>query len=280
MRVYQKILQDTAKRLILKGLREDGVPWDFTSLGGPERQIKARVIAKSCGVWAGAPIVAAVAELAALHITSHVQDGASIQVGQELLTFQGDAGSILMYERVLLNIVAFIGGIATATAGLVTLVADFPHKPKICPTRKTLPGYRDMALYGIFIGGGALHRTGLSGGILIKENHIAAFGGIRGAIEATKHAPHGLKIEIEIKTREELREALALGVDGVLLDNMGAAEATWCTQFIRDAGDSFVEVSGGITGTSIQGYRDVGADIYSSGYLTHSVKPLDLSLLV
>jgi nicotinate-nucleotide pyrophosphorylase (carboxylating) len=167
--------------------------------------------------------------------------------------------------------------------------------PRVVSTRKTLPGYRDLALYGVWAGGGALHRVSLSGGVLIKENHIAAAGSMKAAVTGARAlAPHGLRIEVEVRTMEELDMALDLGVDVVMLDNftpqqLGAALDLISrkvslggegTQERRARLKPLVEVSGGLNAQNISQYSRPGVDILSVGSITHSVKAMDLSLLV
>lgn len=274
---------DLWKDLLKTGLKDDGWPWDWTTLGTRKNSgqiLKAKVVAKSPGVWAAESLVHSLG----ISAKSLVADGTSYRVGDVLVELGGPADHLLALERPFLNLAAYVSGIATATARLVEIVkkACPENPPRITLTRKTLPGYRDVAILGVRAGGGFPHRVSLSGGILIKENHIAAAGGIEAAITgAKKVAPHGLKIEVEVRSLQELEEALRVQADGVLLDNFTPIEVQAALQKIPDSGlRPFVEVSGGIHEKTVSQYALPGVDIISVGSLTHSTSSVDLSLLV
>jgi nicotinate-nucleotide pyrophosphorylase (carboxylating) len=199
------------KQLLKQGLTDDGWPWDWTALGSVKdssKKVKAQVIAKAPGIWAGSQFVAAVESLAreiaddsaAFNAKSLVKDGTSVKPGQRVCEWSGNAGLVLALERPFLNLASYVSGVATATNELVVVVKKAcPKKtPRVTCTRKTLPGYRDIAVYGLQVGGGHPHRLGLSSGVLIKENHIAAAGSIAKAIEGCREvAPHGLKSKLK-----------------------------------------------------------------------------------
>ena len=149
-------------------------------------------------------------------------------------------------------------------------------------TRKTLPGYRDLAVHAVICGGGYSHRVSLAGGVLIKENHIASAGGVAEAIRGVQSvAPHGLKCEVEVRSMDELKQAVAAGAEGVLLDNFTPAQIRDGIKFVRGSGKSvFIEASGGLNESNISDYVIDGVNILSSGSLTHSVQAIDLSLLI
>ncbi len=285
------------KELLASGLREDGWPWDWTSLGTGDAQqariIGARIVAKSEGVWAGSGAIPATNSLSvemggpADIVTAKVKDGAKFRPGDTLVEWRGPARLVLAYERPFLNLVSYVSGIATTTDRFVSRVrkACPDRTPRVTSTRKTLPGYRDLALQGVQAGGGHLHRVSLSGGVLIKENHVAAAGGIAEAIAGARAvAPHLLKVEIEVRNDAELSQALDAGADGVLLDNFSSEQVRKAVQkvesFARGGRRPFVEVSGGLSEDTIASYAIVGVDVLSVGSLTHSVKQVDLSLLV
>jgi nicotinate-nucleotide pyrophosphorylase (carboxylating) len=213
-----------------------------------------------------------------------VEDGEELKPGETVMTLRGPARVLLALERPMLNLASYVSGIATRTEGLVWLVKKACPKrtPRVTSTRKTLPGYRDLATYGVLAGGGHAHRLSLSGGVLIKENHIAAAGGIARAIEGAREvAPHGLKIECEVRNLGELSRALTAGADGVLLDNFKVKEVKDALKLIAGRPKApVIEVSGGLNEDNIASYAIPGVDVLSVGSLTHSVTAVDLSLLV
>jgi nicotinate-nucleotide pyrophosphorylase (carboxylating) len=279
------------KNLLVKGLKDDGYPWDWTTLGTRRKQrprIQAKVIAKSEGVWAGEGLVHALRAIApSLRSESLIPDGKRYREKTILATLSGSADDVLALERPFLNLAAYASGVASATYRYVEIVKKACPKnpPRITLTRKTLPGYRDIAIHGVRVGGGHPHRVSLSGGVLIKENHIAAAGGIRSAIQGVKViAPHGLKVEIEVTSLQELKEAVKAGAEGILLDNFTPKEVAQAIRVLAElcsgAYRPFIEVSGGVNESTVAEYAIPGVDIISVGALTHSVKAVDLSLLV
>ncbi|GAV26052.1 nicotinate-nucleotide diphosphorylase (carboxylating) [Carboxydothermus islandicus] len=210
-----------------------------------------------------------------VHIDYFVKDGDEVTSGQVIAKIYGPAAVILMGERVALNYLQFLSGIATKTRRIINLVKDYPVR--VVDTRKTVPGLRWLSKYAVRVGGGHNHRFNLSDGILIKDNHIKAAGGIKEAIKrARRYAPHTLRIEIEVESLEELKEAIAAGADIVMLDNMSPQRVKEARKI---AGDKvLLEVSGGISEENILEYARAGIDVISLGTLTHSVKALDISL--
>jgi nicotinate-nucleotide pyrophosphorylase (carboxylating) len=219
-----------------------------------------------------------------LTLKAQLEDGRSFKPGDVLVALKGPARTLLALERPFLNLASYVSGIATRTQGLVKLVhSECPKRPpRVTSTRKTLPGYRDIAVYGVIAGGGHAHRTSLSGGVLIKENHVAAAGGIARAIEGVREvAPHGLKIETEVRDLKELSQALSAGAEGVLLDNFTPQLVKEALRLIdKQPSRPVVEVSGGLSEENIASYAIEGVDVLSVGSLTHSVTAVDLSLLV
>lgn len=282
------------KELFSKGLQDDGWPWDWTTLGtlkDPTKKIRAKVVAKAEGVWAANGLIEAINEHpearsgnVRLVVQSQVEDGAALKKGVTVCAWEGPAGVLLAFERPFLNLASYVSGIATRTRRLVEVVEKACPKntPRITSTRKTLPGYRDLGIYGVMAGGGYAHRVSLSGGILIKENHIASAGGIAQAVKGAQSvAPHGLKVEIEVRSEKELLEALEVQADIVMLDNFSPEAVQSALRTV--AGTSkrpVVEVSGGLNESNIARYAIPGVDILSVGSLTHSVQAVDLSLLV
>ncbi len=277
------------KKWIHLGLEEDVAAFDWTarSVSSQQQAPKtAYLIAKSDGVWVGNEGLAAVELLSRemnspLVVKALVQDGSKVVPKQKVASLTGPAQTILIFERTLINLAAYTSGIATQTQALVAAVESLKLKntPRITPTRKTLPGYRNLAFQSVILGGGSPHRYNLSGGLLLKENHIAAAGGITQAISAAKKtAPHLLKIEIEVRNLAELSEAIQAGAEVIMLDNFSPALIKEAIKN-KPAGTLF-EVSGGMNSSNIREYALEGVDVISVGSITHSVKALDLSLLM
>jgi nicotinate-nucleotide pyrophosphorylase (carboxylating) len=276
------------KELLNAGLRDDSWIWDWTSIGttkNPKQKLKAKVIAKSEGIWAGESLVRAIIDMPGISkAKSIIKDGQRFKPKTAIVELEGLTRELLALERPFLNLASYASGIATKTHHFVTVIqrACPKHTPRLTLTRKTLPLYRDVAIQGVLAGGGSPHRVSLSGGVLIKENHISAAGSIARAIEGVKKvAPHGLKIEIEVRSSKELVEALSAGAEGVLLDNFSPSQVHSALKIINQQKfRPLVEVSGGLDESNIAEYALVGVDILSVGSLTHSVKSSDFSLLV
>ena len=203
-------------------------------------------------------------------------DGQSVRKGEVIAWLKGKASVLLQGERVALNLLQRMSGIASLTAQYVAEVKG--TSTKIVDTRKTVPGLRALDKYSVRMGGGRNHRIGLFDGVLIKENHIAAAGGISAAIGSAKEKlPHTLKIEVETQTMAEVEEALQAGADIIMLDNMSLAEMSQGVELI--AGRALVEASGGVNLERVRDIADTGVDIISVGALTHSVSAADISML-
>jgi nicotinate-nucleotide pyrophosphorylase (carboxylating) len=279
------------KAHLRQGLEDDGWQWDWTTLGTlkrPEQRVRAKIVAKAPGTWAGNELLTALEQVSAelgqpIRTRALCDDGQRVKPRDVVARWEGPARVLLALERPFLNLAQYASGVATQTSLLVDAVRKaargFPA-PRVTSTRKTLPGYRDLAIYGVRAGGGHSHRVSLSGGVLIKENHIAAAGGIPRAVQGVRaQAPHGLKLEVEVRNAKELQQALDAGAEAVLLDNFSPEQVRAA---IRQIGgrDVVVEVSGGVNAANIGRYVMKGVDLISSGSLTHSVTALDLSLLV
>ena len=211
----------------------------------------------------------------AIVFTALVPDGARVAPGDVVATLSGPARGILTAERVALNFLGHLSGIATATRGIADAIAH--TKCRVVCTRKTTPNLRALEKYAVLCGGGANHRFGLDDAILIKDNHIAIAGGVGAALERAKsRAGHLVKIEIEVDTMTQLEEALRVGVDVVLLDNMSAAELRQAVSMI--GGRAITEASGGIKPETAAEVAETGVDLVSLGWLTHSVRTLDIGL--
>jgi len=239
--------------------------------------MKARFAARQAGTIAGLDCVRlAIAALdPAADYRQIVRDGAAVDAGAILAEVEADARALLAAERVALNLLGRLSGVATLTAAYVRAVEG--AGARIACTRKTTPGLRALEKYAVRCGGGVNHRFGLDDAILIKDNHIAACGGIAAALERAKAAAgHLVKIEIEVDTLAQLDEALPLGPDGVLLDNFSQADLREAVA--RAKGKAVLEASGGVTLQTVRAIAETGVDVISSGALTHSAPALDVGL--
>ncbi len=263
-------------------LAEDIGTGDITSLAtvAPEAVATGIVLAKAPGVISGMPAAARVFARVDPRIVFEplIEDGAVVSDHTTIARISGPARGVLTGERVALNLLQRLSGVATLTAAYVAAVAG--TRANIVDTRKTTPGLRVLEKAAVRHGGGANHRVGLSDGVLIKDNHLAAVGGpdrIETAIQRARDAaPHTLKIEIEVTSVDEARRAVEAGADIVLLDNMSLAEMTEAVRAI--AGRALVEASGGVKLETVRAIAGTGVDLISVGALTHSAPALDISL--
>ncbi len=264
-------------------LKEDWGTQDWTSASVPDRPLAARVVAKAELVLAGLPMATEVFRLVdpALRVEMLQADGARVAKGTAVLRVEGPGRSVLMAERVMLNLLQRLSGTATLTRAFVDAVAG--TQARILDTRKTTPGLKLMEKYAVRCGGGFNHRLTLGDGVLIKENHIAAAGGIAQAVAAARAvSPNLVKIEVEAETLPQLQECLALpDVDGVLLDNMTNAQMAEAVRLRNAAGRRlFLEASGNLDLQRARSVAETGVDFLSVGALTHSAPAADLSLRV
>jgi len=235
------------------------------------------LVARQAGVVAGLDLALLAFKLVDPAIIASVQrpDGARLAPGDVIATVVGPARGILTAERVALNFLCHLSGIATATAAIVEAVRG--HRARITCTRKTTPGLRAVQKYAVRVGGGANHRFGLDDAVLIKDNHIAAAGGIRPAVERVRASiGHLVKVEVEVDTLVQLEEALAVGVHAVLLDNMQPEELRRAVAMVD--GRAITEASGGVTPATAPSIAATGINLISIGWLTHSVTALDIGL--
>jgi nicotinate-nucleotide pyrophosphorylase (carboxylating) len=235
----------------------------------------ADFVARKSGVLAGIEMVKATLEEVGLTDISIIKlDGSAVNAGDILLTVTGNTRAILLAERTSLNFVGHLSGIASETAKWVAAVAG--SKCLVRDTRKTTPGYRQLEKYAVRMGGGTNHRMSLSDAALIKDNHIAAAGGVAPAFSAVRNAFPDAPIEIEVDTLDQLREVLPLHPDLVLLDNMSPELCAQAVAIV--AGATKLEASGGITIDNARAYADSGVDFIAIGALTHSASVLDIGL--
>lgn len=233
--------------------------------------------AKSEGVIAGIPVAEQTFNRldTTLIFRALVKEGDSVTVGTSIAEVEGSAKTILIGERIALNFLQRLSGVATLTSVFVKSVADYDVK--IVDTRKTTPGWRALQKYAVRVGGGSNHRFGLYDGVLIKDNHIVASGGISNAVQRAKAAaPHTAKIEVEVETVEQVNEALEAGVDILLLDNMSLEVMKNVVEKVGRR--AITEASGGITLDRIDAVASTGVNLISVGALTHSAMPMDISL--
>lgn len=267
--------------IVDRALEEDLGTGDVTTelLVPADVKCRAELIAKERGIIAGLDVARLTFESLDNEVwwEDAVSDGASVEPGTTLAEVGGHARAILSGERVALNFLQHLSGIATFTHRLVQAVQ--PHRAKIVDTRKTTPGLRLLEKYAVRVGGGHNHRFGLYDAVLIKDNHLALTDGVRSAVEQARRAlPHTMKIEVEVKNLDELRGALAAGADIILLDNMTPAEMSEAVKIVN--GRALLEASGGIDESNVAEVAATGVDLISIGALTHSVKALDISLEV
>jgi nicotinate-nucleotide pyrophosphorylase (carboxylating) len=265
--------------IIRNALAEDIGTGDITtrSVVWPETLVTGRLLAKEDGVICGLPVFSRVFTMIdpAVQVGFLVAEGSRVLRGEVLARIQGPARAILTGERVALNFLQHLSGIASKTALTVRQIAGL--KTRITDTRKTTPGLRILEKYAVRIGGGVNHRFNLSDGILIKDNHIQAAGGITAAVRlARDHAPHTLRVEVEVENMGQIDEALAAGADIIMLDNMDQAGIE--AAVARIGGRALIEISGNMGDKDIHALAGTGIDLISIGALTHSAKAMDISL--
>ncbi|MPM17583.1 putative nicotinate-nucleotide pyrophosphorylase [carboxylating] [bioreactor metagenome] len=265
--------------MILRALAEDLGNGDITTLSTVDagRHADGNLIAKEAGVICGLTLAAQVFALldTSVELVSFVSDGDKLKQGDIIAKISGPARSILSGERVALNFLQRLSGIATRTRLAVDQISG--TKAVIIDTRKTTPGLRYVEKYAVRVGGGRNHRFNLSDGILIKDNHIRAAGGITQAVSrARKLAPHTLKIEVEVESFPQINEALKSGADIIMLDNMSIENMAEAVKIID--GRALTEASGNMGEKDLLSIAKTGVDLISIGALTHTVKAMDISL--
>jgi nicotinate-nucleotide pyrophosphorylase (carboxylating) len=265
-------------------LYEDVGPGDVTTLSIISRTHRSSAIihAKADGVVAGLPVAAMVFAEAdsSIVVKPLKQDGDPIARGDVLMEIEGSTIGILTGERLALNILQRLSAIATKTQQFVKALEGLSPAPRVVDTRKTTPGLRLMEKYAVRVGGGHSHRYGLFDAVLLKDNHIKAAGGLTQAISlARANVPHTMRIEVEVETMEQLREAVAAGADIIMYDNMTKESMAEATRYVRQQSPHIVlEASGGVRIETVRAIAETGVDIVSVGGLTHSVQALDISL--
>lgn len=274
----KEITMNEISKIVMMALEEDIGIGDITTELTIEDSLRGRayIRCKERAILCGCEVVREVFRLIddSLKLDFLKSDGDEVLPKEKVLFIEGKVKSILKGERVSLNFLSHLSGIATATNNLVKRL---PPSIKILDTRKTLPGLRFLEKYAVRVGGGKNHRFGLYDGILIKDNHSIAVGGVKKALElAKKSAPHYMKIEVETATLEDVKEALDGGADIILLDNMDIETVKEAIKLIN--GRAEIEVSGGINGDNIGQLAELPIDYVSVGAITHSAKSIDFSL--
>ena len=262
---------------VARALEEDVGDGDVTAMLVPESQYAlARVITREQAVICGRAWVDEVARQIDKDITIEwsVADGQEVAPGTLLFTAQGRARSLLTAERSMLNFLQLLSGTATATAQLVRLLEG--TRTRLLDTRKTLPGLRTAQKYAVLAGGGENHRLGLFDAYLIKENHIAAAGGIDHAVAAARRLRPGLRVEVEVENLQQLDQAIATGAEMIMLDNFNLALMREAVE--RTAGRASLEASGGLEAGQLRAVAETGVDFISVGALTKHVRAIDLSM--
>lgn len=266
--------------IVRAALLEDlGRAGDITTdaIAPAEASAKTALVARQPGVVAGLDLAVLAFRLIEPSLAMAVErrDGSRLSPSDVIATIAGSARGILTAERVALNFLCHLSGIATATASIVEAVRG--HRARITCTRKTLPGLRALQKYAVRVGGGGNHRFGLDDGVLIKDNHIAVAGGIEPAVRRARAAiGHLVKVEVEVDTIAQLEQALAVGVDAVLLDNMSVDDLRRAVAIV--GGRAITEASGRITPATASAIVATGVDLISIGWLTHSATTLDIGL--
>lgn len=280
-----KLAQAHLRRLAKTALKEDQAWQDVTTaaLVPPEQKGRGFIIAREEGVLAGLPVAEAVFKAVdpSLQWQTLAAEGRRLSPGQEVARIEGPLAAILRGERVALNYLTHLSGVATATARLVAAVAGLPVR--IRDTRKTTPGLRTLEKYAVRVGGGQSHRLTLADAVLIKDNHLAALRarglGIAEALRlARQQAPAGMRVQIEVTTVDEARQALEARAEELLLDNMPPEDMRRVVEMAR--GRALLEASGGISLDNVCRVAETGVDYISVGAITHSARALDMSLRV
>ena len=271
----------TYRELLLGYLREDLGDGDITSealLDGEETV--AQIVCKEDCVLAGVREAAFLFDHQGLMVDTHHKDGDRIPGGTVILTIRGDAAAIFMAERLALNILMRMSGIATLVSELTRLCRTANPEMRVAATRKTTPGFRIFEKRAVQLGGGDPHRMALDDAVIIKDNHIKAVGSVTEALTRAKRVSFSKKVEIEAQSLEQAVEAATVGADIIMLDNMSPEEAEIAAKAVRDINPNIcIEVSGGIIPDNAMNYATF-ADVISLGWITHSVKSVDFSLNV
>ncbi|SFB62674.1 nicotinate-nucleotide pyrophosphorylase [carboxylating] [Rhizobium sp. NFR07] len=270
------VIEPAVRNALLEDL---GLAGDITSTAviPAEHRSRLALVGRKHGVIAGLDAAELAFQLTdpAVSLVRHIPDGSTVAPGETIATIEGPSRALLTGERTALNFLGHLSGIATVTAGIVTAIAG--SKASVVCTRKTTPGLRALEKYAVRAGGGMNHRFALHDAVLIKDNHVAIAGGVAEAIRrARAGVGHMVKIEVEVDTLDQLREALKIGIDAVLLDNMTPIALRQAVDLV--AGRAITEASGNINPTTAAEIAASGVDLLSIGWITHSAQVLDIGL--
>lgn len=275
---YNTELRNQIRRWLAEDVGSGDITTQSTIPAGS--QSKAVIHAKEAGIIAGVSIAQLVFEMVddSLKFQPFVQDGMEVAKGTIIAEVEGSTHSLLTGERLALNLMQRLSGIATKTRAYVNELQGLPVR--LVDTRKTTPGHRSLEKYAVRVGGGANHRFGLYDAVMIKDNHIKGAGGITAAVQAARRQiPHTMKIEVEAESMEQVEEAAACGADIIMLDNMSPENMKEAVAYIKQkAPHIIVEASGGVTLSTIYAIAQSGVDVISVGNLTYSFQSLDISL--
>lgn len=261
-------------------IQEDLGPHDLSCTLVPEREVEAIIFSKEECILAGIDVAMSIFKYFNLHATTSYHDGDQIQAGEIIFSLKGSSVSMLRAERLSLNFLGHLSGIATLTNRCVQIVRTFSDAKVAC-TRKTVPGMRSLEKMAVMAGGGDTHRFSLSDCIMLKDNHIKLMGFEAAISEAKKRASFTQKIEVEVETMEEALLVAGLGVDIIMLDNMRPGDVLRTVQTLKKAGlkeHVVIEVSGNITIENLEEYAKTGVDVISMGSLIHAARWMDLSM--
>lgn len=272
---------NSIEHLIEIALKEDIGPGDITTdnLIDPQRTGKGIIIAKESLVVAGLNVAKQVFQYLDSEVIfrSEYDDGDFVKIGDALANVKGRLRALLSGERTALNFLQHLSGISTLVRSYMNELSD--KNIRLVDTRKTTPGWRVLEKYAVRVGGAYNHRSGLYDGVLIKDNHIAAFGGVKKAIDRIRtQISHLLKIEVEVSNLDQVKQALEANADVIMLDNMTIKQIKEATAFID--GRAIVELSGNVTKSVLKSLADTGVDIISVGALTHSARCVDISMQI
>lgn len=277
MRLMQFQIDDIIKTALLEDINYVDVTTDYLVDEGAVST--AKYVAKDEGILCGIDVAMRVFQLLDENVKTEIliHDGEKVQKGDIIAKITGSTRALLKGERTALNLVQHMSGIATATNKCVELVKG--TKASIADTRKTLPGLRVIQKYAVTVGGGRNHRYNLSDCAMLKDTHLDAYGSMTGAVKALRERMgHTVKIEVEVSNLEQLNEALELGVEIIMLDNMSNADMAEAVKITN--GRALLEASGNVTAETIRDIAETGVDIISLGALTHSVKAFDISMKI
>ena len=272
--INEILLDDLIKRCLVEDIGTGDVTTN--AIVSKDDKSSAVIESKEEGIVAGLFVAKRVFEILSPHIEfkALVEEGSKVKPKANIAEVRGDTRAILMGERLALNFLQRLSGIATKTFNFVQLIAMYPAR--IIDTRKTTPGLRMLEKYAVRVGGGHNHRFGLYDAVLIKDNHIKAAGSILEAVNRVRRYNHLMKIEVEVKDLEQLEEALSVNVDIIMLDNMDIDLMKEAVSIV--SGKALIEASGGISEENVLAVAKTGVDLISVGGLTHSAKALDMSL--